>query len=140
MTLLDQRAEIDVCEPLTLHECSEDSRTGLQQRVTNHNLQKSLQAFPSLFNDSIVELVEVDLPWKRRYRDPRAFSLQDVPEVFEVAVSPSNRTVAQFKAWDVGGHGDQVGSVSRVRSQAMSLRVLDLYRPVSNCVTRLVNV
>jgi len=99
--------------------------------MSHHDFQKAFQSFPTLFNDSVVELVEVHLARQRWYRHSCALALQDVAEILKVTVTTADGAIAQLEARDVGRHGDEVRRVSRIGRQAMGLRVFDLYNTVS---------
>jgi hypothetical protein len=51
------------------------------------------------------------LPRQRRNRDPRAFTLKYVAEVFKVRVAAADYRVAQLEGGDVGARVDLVGGV-----------------------------
>lgn len=97
--------------------------------MSYHNLQKPLQTLPALLYDGVIELVEVDLARQWWYRDSSTFALQDIAKVFKITVPAADRAVAQLEARDVCRHGDEIRRVSRIRCQAMCLRVFDLYSP-----------
>lgn len=96
---------------------------GLQQRVTDDNLQKPLETFSALLDDGIVELVEVDLSGQRGNGDAGALALEYVAKVFKVGVTATDAAVAQFERGDVCAQADLVGRVARRGSQAVGLRV-----------------
>lgn len=81
----------------TLDKASEHATSCLQKRMSNNNLEESLQTFPALFNDSVVELVEVDLSWQWGDGDACAFTLKDVAEVFKVRITAAHAAVAQLE-------------------------------------------
>lgn len=69
---------------LTLHKAAQDPTSSLQKWVTDNNLQEALQALSALFNNSIIEFVEVDLAGKRWNGNAGALALENVAEVFKV--------------------------------------------------------
>jgi hypothetical protein len=52
--------------------------------MANDNLEEPLQTFPALLDDSVVELVEVDLSGQWRNSDAGALALEDIAEVLKV--------------------------------------------------------
>jgi len=87
---------------LTLHKTRQHLTPGLQERMAHHNLQKPLQALPPMLNHIIAEAICKHFPWQRRDRHARRLALQDVAEVFEVAIAPPHAAVAQLEGGDVG--------------------------------------
>lgn len=69
---------------LTLNKRTQDATSSLQERVTDDNLQESLEAFPALLDDGIVKFVEVDLAGQRRNGDTCALALENVAKVFKI--------------------------------------------------------
>lgn len=70
--------------------------------MTDHNLQESLQPLATLLNNSIIELVKVDLSRQWGDGDAGALTLENVAKVFKVRVATAHAAVAQFEAGDVG--------------------------------------
>jgi hypothetical protein len=67
-----------------LDKTSKHATSCLQQRMANDNLEEPLQTFPALLDDSVVELVEVDLSGQWRNSDAGALALEDIAEVLKV--------------------------------------------------------
>lgn len=68
----------------TLNKASEHATSCLQKRMADDNLEEPLQAFPTLFDNGIVELVEVDLSGQWGNSDTGALTLEDIAEVLKV--------------------------------------------------------
>ena len=78
---------------LTLHKTSQDPTTGLQQGMTDDNLQEPLKSLPTMLNDIVAEAIRKDLARQLRNSDPGALSFEDVAEVFKVRVPSSHAAV-----------------------------------------------
>ena len=63
--------------------------------MADNYLQEPLEPLASVHNYIIRESVGKDLPGERRDRDAGRFALEDVAEVFKVAVPPTN--AGEFK-------------------------------------------
>lgn len=68
----------------TLDKTSEHTTSCLQKRVTDDNLEEPFQTFPALFDNGVVELVEVDLSRQWRNGDAGALTLKNIAEVLKV--------------------------------------------------------
>ena len=110
---------------LTLHKTRHDLTPRLQQRMPHHNLQKPLQPLPPVLNHIVAEPVRKHLARQGRDRDPCALPLEDVAEVFEVAVASADGAVLELEGGDVGSADDFVVRVHAARS-AVGLGVFDL--------------
>lgn len=84
-------------QSLTLYETSQHLAPSLQKRMSNHDLQESLQALSPMLNHIIAESICKDLSRQRWNGNARRFPLQDVAEVFEVRVAPPYTAVAELK-------------------------------------------
>ena len=94
--------------------------------MSNNNLQETLQSLTSVFDHIVAEPVGEHLARQRRNGNPRAFPLEDVPEVLEVRVAAANDRVLELEGGNVGAADDLVGGV-HVAGSAMSLGVADLF-------------
>jgi hypothetical protein len=120
-----------------LYKTAQHATSSLQKRMSNNNLEESLETFPALLDNGIVKLVEVDLSGKRRNGDTSAFALEDIAEVFKVRVTTAHAAVAQLEGGDVCAETDLVGRVARRGSQAVGLRIaylIDEWRTMSAIV------
>jgi hypothetical protein len=52
--------------------------------MANDDLEESLETFPALLDDGVVELVEVDLSGQWRNSDAGTLALEDIAEVLKV--------------------------------------------------------
>jgi hypothetical protein len=93
--------------------------------MANDNLQEPLQALPAMLNHVIAKPVREHLPRQRRDRHARALALEDVAEVFEVAVAAPHAAVAQLEGGDVGAAEDLVVGV-HAAADAVGAGVFDL--------------
>ena len=115
-----------ICFPLTLHETPQHLTPRLQQRMPDHQLQKPLQAFPSMLNHVIAEPICKHLSRQRRDRHPCALPFQNVAEVFKVTVAAADHGVAQLERRDVRNHVDLVAGVHVAAGGAVGLGILHL--------------
>jgi hypothetical protein len=90
-----------VSAQLTLYKPRQHLTTGLQQRVSNHNLQKSLKPLSSVFNHIIAESVCEYLSRQGRNGDSRRFTLQDIAKVFKVGITSAYVAMSQFESGDI---------------------------------------
>lgn len=97
----------------------------LQEWMPGNNLQKPLQPFPAMLDDVVTEPIRKHLPGQWRNSDPRALTLEDIAEVFEVGVAAAHDGVLQFEGGDIGAADDLVRGV-HVPGCAMRLGVSDL--------------
>lgn len=111
---------------LTLHKTAQDLASRLQQRVCDDKVQKVLQALPALLNDIIAEAIGKDLARQRRDGDARALPLEDVAEIFKVAVATADGGLAQLEQGEVGIQVDLVAGVHVAIVGAVGLGVPDL--------------
>lgn len=110
----------------TLHKTCQHLAPRLQQRVSNHDLQKPLQSFPPVLNHVVAEPVREHLSGQRGDGDACALPLQDVAEVLEVGVAPAHDGMLELEGGDVGAADDLVRGVHVARG-AVGLGVADLY-------------
>jgi len=94
--------------------------------MPHHNLQEPLQPLPPMLNHVVAEPVREYLARQRGDSDARGFALEDVAEVFEVAVAAADDAVLKLEGGDIGAALDLVGCV-HVAGCAMGLGVLDFY-------------
>jgi hypothetical protein len=93
--------------------------------MANHNLQKPLQALSAMLDHIVAEPIRKHFSRQRRDRDARALALQDVAEVFEVAVPAAHAAVPQLEGRDVGPAEDLVVGV-HAAAHAVGAGVFDL--------------
>jgi hypothetical protein len=103
--------------------------------MPHHNLQEPLQPLPPMLNHVVAEPVREYLARQRGDSDARGFALEDVAEVFEVAVAAADDAVLKLEGGDIGAALDLVGCV-HVAGCAMGLGVLDLEGEVSVAVQK----
>lgn len=94
--------------------------------MSHHDLQKPLQPVPTVLDDIVTKPVGEHLARQGRDGDARGLALEDVAEVFEVAVAAADDRVAEFEGRDVGSCVDLVGGIHVAWVGAVGLRVLDL--------------
>ena len=94
--------------------------------MSDDDLQEPLQAFASMFDHVVRETVGEDFARQGRDGHAGALALEDVAEVFEVAVPPTDDGVAQFEGGNIGARVDLVGCVHVAGARAVGLWVLDL--------------
>jgi hypothetical protein len=95
--------------------------------MANHDLQKPLQALPAMLNHIVAKPIRKHLSRQRRDRDARALALQDVAEVFEIAVPAAHAAVSQLEGRDVGPAEDLVVGV-HATAHAVGTGIFDLRR------------
>jgi hypothetical protein len=88
-----------------------------------------------MLNHVVAEPVREYLARQRGDSDARGFALEDVAEVFEVAVAAADDAVLKLEGGDIGAALDLVGCV-HVAGCAMGLGVLDLEGEVSLAVQK----
>lgn len=93
--------------------------------MTSNDLQEPLQTLATMLDHVVAEPVREHFPRQGRDRDPRAFALQDVAEVFKVRVPSAHDRVLQFERGDVCSADDLVRGV-HVAGCAMCLGITDL--------------
>lgn len=94
--------------------------------MSDYYLQEPLQSLASVLYHIVAESVGKYLARQRRNSNPRAFPLEDVPEVLKVGVAAADNGMFQFEGGNVGATDDLVRSV-HVAGSAMSLGVADLF-------------
>lgn len=115
----------DKAPQLTLYEASQNFTAGLEKWMSNHNLQESLQALSPMLNHIITESIRKDLSRQRRNCDSRRLSLQDIPKVFKVRITPPYVAVAELEGGNIGATYDLVVGV-HIAAHSMSARILHL--------------
>jgi len=80
-----------------------------------------------MLNHVITKPVRKHLPGQRRDGDAGRFALQDVAEVFEVAVATAHAGMAQLEGGDVGPAQDLVVGV-HAAADAVGAGIFDLRR------------
>lgn len=93
--------------------------------MTNHDLQKPLQALSPVLDHIVAKSVREDLARERRNRDAGGFALEHVAEVLEVGVASPDGRLLEFEGGNVGDHVDFVVGV-HVSSCAVGAGVSDL--------------
>jgi hypothetical protein len=107
-----------------LYECRQNLAASLQQRVASYYLQKALQAYPPVLNHIVRETVCEDLARQGWYCYARRFSLEDVAESFEFAVSAAYDRVLKFEGGNVGGYFDFVRRVHAATDTCKGISLL----------------
>lgn len=93
--------------------------------MPHHNLQKPLQAFPSMLNHIVTESVCEDLARERRDRDAGTFPLEYITEVLEIRIPSAYGAMLEFEGGNVRAADDLVISIHVARG-AMGLGIADL--------------
>ena len=93
--------------------------------MPRNNLQEPLEPFPSALNHLVAEPIREHFPRQSRDVDAIRLALENVPEVLEIAVAPSDGRVAYLKGRDVGLGRAMRGSVGVCR------KALKLHSPAS---------
>lgn len=127
---------------LTLYESGEHLAPGLQEGVSDDDLEELLEAGATAFDDVVGEAVGEDLAGERGDGDAGALALEDVAEVLEVAVAPAHAALAQLEGGDVGAAHDLVVGVHvprrPVRPRLPHLDLQEVLRRPVDLVERLV--
>lgn len=110
---------------LTLNKAREDLTPSLQQRVTNDYLQETLQSLTTVLDHIITEAISEDLARQRGDGDAGRLALEDVAEVLEVGVAPTDGAVSELEGGDVGAADDLVVGV-HAAAHAVRAWILDL--------------
>jgi len=116
----------DIQSKLTLDETAQDTTSSLQQRMTDDNLEETLQSLAPLLNNGVVEFVKVNLSRKRGDGDAGAFTFEDVAEVFKVGVTTADTALAELKTGNVCRESDLISCIARRGCEAVCLRVAHL--------------
>ena len=98
--------------------------------MPHHDLQKARQTFSPVFDYIVREAICEDFTREGRDRDARALPLQNITEVFKVAISAANRAILEFESGNVGPGHDLVGRVE-VFGCSMRLRIDNLQRKLA---------
>lgn len=93
--------------------------------MSDNNLQEALQAISARLDNIIAEAIGENLARQRGDIHAAALALQDIAEVFKVAVAAAYGAVLQLEGWDVGPADDFVVCVHLARC-AVRLWVADL--------------
>jgi hypothetical protein len=78
-----------------------------------------------VFDNIVAEAIREDLARQRRNCHTCRFSLQDIAEVLEIGIAPTNRAMAELEGGNVGAADDLIVGV-HTSAHAVSTRVLDL--------------
>ena len=93
--------------------------------MPNHDPQELLQPRPPPLDNIVTKPIRKHLARQRRYRDPRALPLQDIPEILEIGIPPPHRRLPKLEGRDIRPAHDLVVGV-HVPADAVGSRVPDL--------------
>lgn len=109
-----------------LHKSRKHLTPRLQQRMSDHDLQKPLQPLPSMLNHIITKPVRKHLPRQRRDSNSGALTLKDIAEIFEVGVTAPYGGGLKLEGRNVGSANNLVVGV-HMAAYAVRLRIANLY-------------
>ena len=109
----------------TLNETRQNLASRLQKRMPYHNLQKPLQALPSMLNNIVTKSIRKHLPRQRRNRNSSALPLENIAKVLKVRVTSAHNAMVELEGGDVGSADDLVVGV-HVAAHAVRTWVLHL--------------